>query len=142
MGNELIRFDDWTSRLSRAIDKKRNLPFERGQNDCVMFAIDLIFAMTGTDFGEGIRGKYYDLPSARVFFKEMGYSTPLKALSDYLGQPYSSPYQAKRGDLVLIKSSSPLPVLGICLGFSVVTMQCEKGMAFTGIDQIKKAWKV
>lgn len=75
------RFPDWSQRLRRAIETKRNLGRAWGSNDCAICTADFVHAQTGVDFAADYRGRYSDEEGAYALLKQLGYAD-LPALVD------------------------------------------------------------
>lgn len=59
------RLSNWPSKLDAFLASRRLVPFAYGSNDCVLFALDAVLAITGTDLAEPFRGKYKTLRGAQ-----------------------------------------------------------------------------
>lgn len=95
---QLQRFPDWPERLGRAIEARKGDPYAWGQNDCALFASEMIAAMTGQDFGAMFRGTYSDEAGAMAMLQAHGWSD-LEAMADALLPRRTD--RPRRGDLVL-----------------------------------------
>ena len=91
------------------ISQYKNVPFQWGKNDCALFAADVVNAITGKDYAEEFRGKYFDSESAKDILQKIGKGN-LEKTMDSKFRRIKPPY-AKRGDVVLYKNA-----LGICTG--------------------------
>lgn len=105
-----MRLPDWENRLSAFITERFDMPFEWGQNDCILFAMSAVEAMTGEDKGAAYRGRYSDKEGAALALREIGKGTLLKTVdSQFDRRPAGT---ARRGDLVMTATGS----VGVCLG--------------------------
>lgn len=104
------RLPDWPQRLARAIDERANRPHVWGQNDCALYAADLIAAVTGEDIGAQYRGRYSDEAGAGALLKEIGVDG-LAGLADAF-LPRMEGSRPRRGDAVLAEGRYG-PFLGI-----------------------------
>lgn len=103
MGQEILRlkrFEDWPLRLSRFITESRPKRFAWGTHDCLLFAADTIVALTGHDFGAGIRGQYGNEDEAMQIVARFGAGVD-DVVRAFLGEPLEYPLKARRGDVVV-----------------------------------------
>lgn len=106
------RHPDWPERFRRALDARRRLPFAWGTNDCATFAADVIAAMTGVDFAEGLRGQYASREEADALLEERGWGD-VEGLADaFLPRLEGRP---RRGDVVMLQGLEGR-YLAVCLG--------------------------
>lgn len=106
---DLKRFPDWPQRLARAIDERLATPYAWGQNDCALFAADLVRAVTGQDFGKPFRGAYTDEAGAQAMLAAHGWAD-IEAMADTLLPRRTE--RPRRGDLAL-RAGDFGPFLGI-----------------------------
>jgi len=104
------RFPDWPQRLAAAIAARRDVPHIWGQNDCALFAADLVAAETGQDFGAMFRGRYSDEEGAKAILAAHGWATLADVADHCLPRREGRP---RRGDLVLEEGRFG-PFLGVC----------------------------
>lgn len=95
------RFEDWSKRLTAILAEKEAQPFEWGHNDCLLFCADVINALTGTDYGDGIRGTYNGKTSGDEVISIYGENVT-DVLTYFLGQPKAIGF-ANRGDAVTLE---------------------------------------
>lgn len=95
---DLQRFPDWPQRLYRAIEARRETPYQWGQNDCALFASDMIWAVTGQDFGKPFRGAYADEAGAKAMLAAHGWADLAAMAGALLPRREERP---RRGDVVL-----------------------------------------
>lgn len=131
------RYPDWPQRLGAAIAERRNKPHAWGDNDCALFAADLVAAMTGQDFGALFRGRYHNEAGARAILRSHGWST-LADVADHclprrLGRP-------RRGDLVLCDGKFG-PFLGIVWAGGVIGAGPGRPTQWP-VEGILAAWSV
>ena len=109
--------------------------FEWGTNDCCMFAVGAVKAITGVDYGAGYRYKT-EKGAAKVLAKAGGVEAiATKCLGESI-----SPLYAQRGDVVSFESGKGL-ALGICVGDKIAAMR-ENGLMFLPMSQALKGWSV
>lgn len=155
MGERLIRFPDWQTRLRDAIMARRTEKFAWGKFDCCLAACDLVEAMTGVDPAKKLRG----YRTASGAFKRLSQAAPearkdkrLEAvaarLAVELGAPEISPNYAQRGDMVLVRAElmngEETDVLGIVdlTGRYAIVPTAGEGWTLILVDQVTRAWRV
>lgn len=139
----LTRLEGWPQLLDAAIERARSQPFAYGQLDCLLFAADVIFAITGTDLASPYRDTYHDQAGAEQILLEHGGSIE-QLVSSVLGDPAHAS-AARRGDLVV----ATLPTVeggnrdcaGICVGHYFV-FPTPGGLRFDRRGCIRLAWQV
>ena len=94
-----MRKEQWPDLMIAEVDRHANRPFKYGDSDCLMFALDVVREMTGTDLMKGQRS-YTTLPGAIKKLKKLGYSDIAEALADKLEE--IPPAMAGRGDVGVI----------------------------------------
>jgi hypothetical protein len=133
------RRSDWPEKLFEIFEARKGDPFKWGINDCVMFAADVVQAMTDTDLAEQFRGTYSDEIGAKRLLKGLGGIDSL--VSSKLGAPMISPLVAQRGDVVLIESHGDGPSLCIVTGMLAWGPGEEHLVSFPVAGALK-AWRV
>lgn len=136
---ELTRRADWEPRLYSAIEKMRHVPFQWGQHDCVLFSADLIEVITDVDLAAEFRDLYDSKKSALKILKTDFKGELINAVSHKLGEPVHK-YKARRGDLVLMQTTS-IPFLGIATGTNAVSPG-EKELMLIPMRHWLKVWRV
>jgi hypothetical protein len=140
------RFESWQIDMGNAIEKADATPFAWGTNDCCLFVCDVILAMTGTDLGEGFRGKYDTKEGADAL---VAFATDGGGLEEFVEQicrandmPEVEVNFAWRGDIALHDTSDG-PCLGIIDGEGAAYLTEKHGLLFlparTGIS---RTWRV
>ena len=137
MGAKLRRFEDWPRRLDAAIEAARERPFCWGENDCALFAADVVVALTGEDLAAYGRGQYDSAETARRMINAGGGLAVIATKA--LGEPIPVA-QARRGDVVL-RCGDHGPSLGICLGARCAFTGIE-GLVFLNLKECEQAWHV
>jgi hypothetical protein len=107
------RLDDWADRLKAAIEAKAHEPHSWGDNDCALFAADVIEAMTGVDIAKDFRGKYTTEIGAARMLKKAGFSS-LSELGNSMLESVP-PSFARRGDIVIMPGELG-DYFAVCLG--------------------------
>ncbi len=137
-----MRREDWPERLTEVIERYRHAPFAWGRVDCVTFAADVVFAVTGIDRFAGRRGVYSDQASAELLIGPGGLEAAFRA---ELGDPIAVA-RAGRADLLLI--SIPLgperaltDVAAVCLGTDVAFTGTH-GLLFRPRRDCRIAWRI
>ena len=129
-----MRLDGWEKRLDAII--QANEPFAWGTNDCCMFAVRCVEAITGVDHGATYRGYKTQKGALGRLAKHGGADGIATAC---LGEPKSIKL-AKRGDVVLHNISDGLS-LAICLGDKIASVD-DDGIVFLPVSVGIQAWGV
>ncbi len=127
-------------RLEAAIEGARATPFAWGESDCCLFAADCVKAITGIDLAAAYRGQYQSRRGAFSALKRIGNGGVEAAARAALSDPLSSPYLAKRGDVVLMTQKEG-PALGICVG-ERCAYKGPSGVVFHPLSSVQAAWRV
>jgi len=159
----LLRYDNWRHILANIAREYRTKPFIWGESDCVTWASNVAYAMTGRDPVWWIRGQYNDQKGAideiyklrdrlsstemikysnnRNKCKELIISRVVSEIYDQL----DSVYYARKGDMVgtcCPEYGVNWYSLGVCLGAKCGYMADEGGLAYIPLSKIKHAWRV
>lgn len=135
----MVRREDWSDRLTQAVDAAYNRPFAWGMHDCALWAADVVEAMTGRDPAESYRGRYTTPRSAIKTLRDHGFADLGEAITDALGEPIE-PKLAQRGDVVLVAGPAG-EAAGICIG-SISATPSRQGLFFAPMAAWVKAWRV
>ena len=112
------------------------MPFQWGRNDCCLFTVDAVLAMTGVDHGAAFRG--YSTPKgAERLLKEHGGVKQLA--TDAWGEPFSPVYAAV-GDPVLVLNDGR-ELLAICNGTNAIAAG-PTGLVAIEMTAALAAWKI
>lgn len=137
---ELKRLADWPDHLARVIDGARNTPFTWGQNDCCLFAMDCVEAITGTDIAQPYRG-YNTMREGVVLLKRCGGVTGIaETEAKNYNIPEIKPLTMQRGDVVLFDIGRG-DTLGIC-GGQYIFAPGEDGLIGFPLEQAQRAWRI
>ena len=133
----MMRLQNWQTKFAEFAQARAGMPFVWGSNDCCLFSVDAVLAMTGQDFGEGWRGAYMTGVSA---MRRVAKTGGLSAIAtDALGASVA-PLMAAVGDVVLCTNEGR-ELLGICNGTTVLAAG-ENGSVILSMDAALAAWKV
>ncbi len=124
-------------RLALFTKDRRKTPYAWGENDCVTFAADAVWAITGVDPIEDIRGSWDSEEGARAVLEGLG------GLIEAVDARFErvDPKFAQRGDVCLIRDAKGEPSLGVCVGaFAAAPGELE--MLLTPMSKAKIAWRV
>lgn len=135
------RFEEWPRILTDFLRERQGVPFEWGQNDCLLFCADAIQAMTGEDLGADVRGTYTDEAGALEVIETFGESVE-DILSQRLGEPKPISY-AMRGDIVTLESGGRL-CAGVVdeTGRRAAVFVEGRGLARVKLADCHQAWTV
>lgn len=134
-----MRVRNWPSVLARTIEEYRHKPLKWGENDCALFAANIIQALTGVDHAARFRGIYSTEDEADIIIINHG---GLRMLATAALGPEIDPNFAQRGDLVLMnRGEGKAPMFTICIGTKCVVPD-KSGLAFIKMDGAIAAWRV
>lgn len=138
----MTRPEGWEQRLQAEVERARARPYAIGQHDCALFAIACVRAVTGVDYGQGIRGAYRsERGSRRLIVKRGGDGGLAGAVTRTLGMAPVSIRRARRGDPVLYRDAAGEDHLGVCLGGQAAVLGTQ-GLIFIGMAACRCAWNV
>ena len=132
-----MRPTDWQVRLAAVVRERQAQSFAWGTNDCATFAADCVLAATGVDRIADVRTAWSNDREAIRVLAELG--GLIKAVSDRLGPPMSTPALARPGD-VGISMQGGREALCVCGGVNW-HMPAEHGLATLTVDQVVCAWR-
>lgn len=131
---------NWEQRLVDVIENHKNQPFLLGKLDCCQFARHCVVEISQDDIPE--IPHYHSLREALSVLKELG---GIEGVAEHLAHKQAkSACQAKRGDLLMIKSDDvafDCKALAICVG-NVAMAMGENGPVIVERDQWLKCWEV
>lgn len=135
---ELVRFPDWPQRLLAAVNARRAMPYAWGSNDCVLYAADMVAAITGIDLAEEFRGAYHDERGAAALMAREGWADLASLADAHLPRCLARP---RRGDLVLLPGTRG-DYLGIVAASGVVAAPDVDKPRLRPMTGLIAAWSV
>lgn len=138
------RAPDWVARLSDHIQSHRDAPFGWGSNDCFLFAMAGIKAMTGVDMAAEYRGYTCEFGAGRTMARH-GFADLHDALTQIAaahGCPQIDPAFAQRGDLVFLETDRGKGCGLIDLSAARVVLPDTDGVAHLPRDLATDAWRI
>lgn len=117
--------------LAQFIKARRDVPFQWGTADCVVFALEAHDAANGTDTAAIARGKYKSEKKAMAMLKDAGGF--LSAL-DGMGFKRVRRHFAQRGDVCIVNTERG-PALAVCVG-GAVAAQGPLGVAYLPMNAV------
>lgn len=140
----MTRLTDWPELLDVAIEAARHRPFAWGRQDCVTFAADCIWAVTGVDPLAGL-GRWADRHQAWAVIRGAGcgqqsLQAAISRIMAAHGWPTIDPGQAGRGDLCLVDGGKGR-FAAICLGARLAAPG-PKALAFVPTRRALAAWRI
>ncbi len=136
----LKRLSDWPERLSAHLHARMKEPFVWGKNDCCLFAMDCVMAITGADLAAPYRGYDSQTQAVRLLKKHGGIVGIAEAVARQYAIPEIAPTMAGRGDVCLFDVGHG-DTLGICAG-AVIFVPGLQGLANTPTLQAIRAWRI
>lgn len=109
-----MRVNDWQSKLYNGIQARQTRTFAWGEHDCLLFAADMVFEMTGVDHATTLRGTYSDAAGAVAAIQQLTGCTDAAAVVDLYSRRVPVAF-ARRGDLVA-RIENGRSVIGVCAG--------------------------
>lgn len=133
------RLPDWERRWHAWLESRRNLKFEWGVNDCVIFGFSGIKAVTGQSpiSDEFI---YSNAETAMALIRDEGFASLLDCVTYHLGPPLKSYREAMRGDAAMVEVNR-MHVLGTVLG-ERVACPGEHGLVSVPLSQAIACWRI
>lgn len=131
-----MRRADWQIQLSEFARTHARMPFEWGRNDCCLFTVDAVQAMTGIDHAARFRGYSTALAAARVVEQQGG----IRQLAIDAWGPPVSPLLAGVGDVVMVINEDR-ELLAVCNGATAIGPGPE-GLAVMDMAAAVAAWKI
>lgn len=105
----LERLPDWEGRLVAYLGSLQGRPFRYGRVDCMLFVVGAVEAITGHDFGRGLRG-YRTRAEGLRRIAPLGFSSHVDLVASWL--PEIDPAAAGPGDVLELEGLS----MGLCQG--------------------------
>lgn len=136
----LKRYPDWPERLARQIDSCMKQPFVWGENDCCLFAMNCVMAITGEDLATPYRGYKSQGQAIRMLKRNGGIVGIAEAVACQYDIPEIAPVMAGRGDVCLFDVGHG-DTLGICAGSSIFAPG-PAGLVGTPALQALRAWRI
>lgn len=124
-------------RLALFTEGRRLTPYAWGTNDCVTFAADAVWAITGVDPIADIRGTWASEEEALSVLESKG---GLVAACDALFERIDKNY-AQHGDLCMVRDANRQPSLAVCIGAYAAAPGMEE-MLMTSMAEVRLAWRV
>lgn len=132
------RIPDWQLAFAKCVAEHQNVPFKWGEQDCVLWAADTVFAITGEDPAKEFRGAYDSALSAARVLREAGGME--KLVSEKMGGTPVDSRLANVGDVVLVLQDGE-PMLGVCNGDTLLATG-SNGLVALPMQAAVKIWKV
>jgi hypothetical protein len=133
------RHPQWEQRLVELVEKRRFTPYEWGRHDCLLFAGEVVKAITGKDHARKHRGKYKSHASAYSYLKSIGHDSAESFLDGMFDEkPVGF---AQRGDIVMEADGIPM----LCMGAYALSVGQEgntEGLVGVPRERWVKAWAV
>lgn len=149
------RNKNWRDKLVETLDEKASLEFTWGQNDCALFASDLMESMTGVDPAGWFRGKYDTELGAYFSLHRSPFSGDnppegfnnlfkkvVSTLADENGMEQIPPEYLHRGDLTLVEQHEGLFAMGIFVGSGVAVASRSGGYDLIERPEHEYAWRI
>jgi hypothetical protein len=140
----VIRLENWHRNHAEFLESRKRMPITWGHNDCVLFALDQVLAITGLDAAINIRGTYSTRIGAARRMRQLYGAADLCAASDAFAAIWNGEevpvLRAGRGDLALYIGNDG-PALAVCTGRHIAAPG-DKGIVFLPVRSAVKAWRV
>jgi hypothetical protein len=139
----LKRLTNWPEAFAAALESARARPFQWGENDCCLFACDVVLAITGTDLARPFRGYKNRKEALTVIAGFGGIGALAENVAAMHGIPEIPPLQARRGDVCLFDNGNG-ETLGICRGDLVLAPGKDGliGHPLTTVLETLRAWEI
>lgn len=144
MGKELIRYQDWPSRLGKEFKLGAERKFKYGKHDCCLSICNCVKVITGVDVAMEFRG-YTNRKGAFDWIKKHG---SVEGIAEYITNKYNmDEIKVKKmsaGDVGVLIDDKKQQVL--CMmslgGRNVFCTSGKSGWILVGRDRVKRAWRV
>lgn len=137
---QIKRLSDWPERLAGKINASRNQPFVWGENDCCLFAMDCVNAITGVDLAKPYRGYSTQIQALRMLNKNGGVAGIADVVAEKYNIPEIQPLKAQRGDVCLFDIGRG-DTLGIVAGEHIFAPGADGLIGFP-ILQAVRTWRI
>lgn len=131
----VTRKENWPSLLSGYLQEHRRKPFSWAENDCMSFVSKCVERLTGHDFLKDYPA-YHDEESAKAVLEEHG--GIVEIITACLGRGHRNILQAKRGDVVIVKTPEIAGGVVDDSGQSISLLSKEGLTTYP----LKRAWRV
>lgn len=138
-----VKPSGFAERLHSAFAARCGRPFVWGENDCTLFACDLVEAATGVDYAAVLRGRYRTAAGAARALRRFaggGLEAAAEKIAQDNGLEEVPPLMAQRGDFVLLDAAAG-PALGVCLGATFIAAG-PAGAVSLPLKRARRAWRV
>lgn len=133
------RLDGWESRLAAVLEAARHRPYVLGKHDCFRLACAAIEALTGEDRWPQFAG-YHTRRQAMRRLAAHG-RTFQEAGDWFFGAPSVDVRQARRGDIVALKTPDGEKHAGVCNGAESAFLAPE-GLLWVPTRSALCCWRV
>lgn len=132
------RLENWDKLLSDYLTAMRFTPFKWGENDCVLFAVKGVEAMTGVNTYQEYLGYKSKTGALRIIRDGGGIDA---IVSKHFGPGHRNVMKAKRGDLVLIKDTDMrLGLVDDSGQFALVP--ADNGLVKEKLSKVWRVWSI
>lgn len=128
---------DWPERIDAVIRSHSGAAFEYGAHDCVLFAADVVDALTGSDPASDVRGSYDAQTLRQVYRKTGGVERAIAArLTCEI-----SPMLATTGDIG-ISGKGAKCFACVCAGGGAWLAPAPHGVEAIDPSHVRRAWRI
>ncbi len=131
-----MRYHNWQVRFEAFINSRMHTPFAWGTNDCAVFACDCVLAITGQDFGMGLR-EHRTAKEASDTLENVG---GVVGIADRSLGARIVVGLANVGDVILLNEDGR-DSLAICNGGTVIAV-AKSGLTTMSMSKAVAAWRV
>lgn len=137
-----MKLDNWAARLDATIEDHKNIPFNYGVSDCIIFAANCVLATTGIDFMSGVRGTYDSYDQAEKIIEYFGgLKKGLDKKLEIVKAFTTTKELAARGDIVLIKTGDK-EFAGVWMGHYALVPFPDEGLCRVPGAFVKEVWGI
>lgn len=138
-----MRDINWVTKCTEFLNKHEKTAFNWGTFDCCLFTADWVKIQFGIDVASEYRGHYTtETGSVRALKRYGAKTTDLKSTWSFvLDMKPTQGLAASRGDVVLVKQTSGIELIGVCFGNSVFAVSTQ-GLIRLPISQVVCHWKL
>jgi len=131
-----MKIENWDLIFAEEIERSRDLEFSWGKNDCITWALQIAFRLTGRDdepewFGtyKTEKGGMRVLLKNKIKLAEVG--------THYFGDPIENVLFGKRGDLAFSGGA-----YGIVAGRETIHLSENRGLVTIPLSAATKIWSI
>jgi len=133
----VTRKDNWPMLLSEYLKERRDMPFQWGIHDCMMFLAYGVERLTGEAFYPPY-SNYETEEGAKLMLAQNGGVTGI--ITTCLGDPHKDFMRARRGDAVIVKMPEIAGGIVDDSGQRIAAVSLKDGLVKLPLSQALRIW--